>query len=235
MKIIPAILPSSFSAIEHGVSAVSGTVDTVQIDFVDGSFAPNKTWWFNGKDQDRLNEILSEEAGMPSWQSMNYEFDLMVNDPLSHLDTFIALGPSKIIFHAEGLDQEKILQYFETIPEIVRQTISFGIAVGIETDPKSIENLAPYINTVQCMGILDVGFQGQPFDERVYEQIKTVRALYPDKKIVVDGGVTEENAPKLILAGANQLVVGSAVFQSIDPRGTIQKLRKLCQNSASEN
>jgi ribulose-phosphate 3-epimerase len=236
MKIIPAILPASYRAIEQGVTSVRGAVDTVQIDFVDGTFAPNRTWWFNNKDTERLSAILREEEGLPEWEHMNYEFDVMLANPLEHMETFIALGPSKIIFHVEGLDEGAMLAYFTTIPEIVRTTISFGMALGIETDPAIIAPYLPYITTIQCMGILRVGFQGQPFDERVHDQIKKVRALYPDMIISVDGGVTMENAVELIHSGATELVVGSQVFGNIDPRGTIKKLITLCRKAtASEN
>lgn len=236
MKIIPAILPQTFRAIEGGIEKILGIADTVQIDFVDGHFAPNKTWWFNGNDREILDEILRQERGLPTWDCVNYEFDVMVRDPLSLIDTFIMLGPSKIIFHIESLDEEPTVQYFETLPEIVRTSISFGIALGVDADPKQILPYKDYIDTVQCMGIAKVGFQGQAFDERALEQIKAVRALFPEKTISVDGGVTAENAKKIIDSGATTLVVGSAIFQSNDPHGTIRELRSLWnQTTQSEN
>lgn len=135
MKIIPAILPMRYYDIRDGVEKVYVAVDTVQVDFVDGNFAANRTWWFNGKNEDTLAAFLSQEEGLPHWQEMNYEFDLMIKDPLSQIDTFIALGPSKIIFHIESLEQEKMLAYLEALPEIVRSTISFGMAINVDTDP----------------------------------------------------------------------------------------------------
>ncbi len=153
MKIIPAILPHSYYDIPHGVEKVFGAVDAVQIDFVDGHFASNRTWWFNNKNKDTLDTLLHEDEGLPHWDEMNYEFDLMVKDPLQYIDTFVALGPSKIIFHCEsfleGLDQEKILNYFETLPEIVRNTITFGMAIGVATDPQLLTPFVHYIDTIQ--------------------------------------------------------------------------------------
>jgi ribulose-phosphate 3-epimerase len=226
-KIIPAILPMRYYDIRDGVEKIYGAVDTVQIDFVDGHFATNRTWWFNNKNEDALAAFLSQEEGLPHWEDMNYEFDIMVKDPISHMEIFIALGPSKIIFHLESLEQEKMLSYLSSLPEIVRSTISFGIAIGIDTDPSGIEPYKEYIDTIQCMGIVNIGFQKQPFDERVIEQVKKVRALYPDKTISVDGAVSLENAQTLVNAGATSLVVGSAIFQSSDPHGTIQSFKKV--------
>lgn len=250
MKIIPAILPNKYSEIKNGVEKIVGAVKTVQIDFVDGTFAHNRTWLFNNKDLEVLESIQLEEEALPHWDEIDYEFDLMVQDPLEHIDTFIALGPAKIIFHVESFvgsaaaenAQEKIIAYFENLPEIVRTTISFGMAIGITTDPALIAPYIPYIKTIQCMGIENVGFQGQPFDERVYKQIETAHILYPDKKIAVDGGVTLENAARLIESGASNLVVGSVVFGNLDPRGTIEELKQIgktaCKTAAptqSEN
>ena len=237
MKIIPAILPTSFRAIDSAVEAVCSAVDTVQIDIVDGHFANNKTWLFNGKDEDVLDAIKREERGMPQWENMNYELDLMIRDPLEHIETIVALGPSKIIFHVESFAdthaQEKLVAFFESMPHIMKDTISFGMAIGIETDVSLIEPFFPHITTVQCMGILNVGFQFQPFDERVIDQITKVQALYPDMIISVDGGVTFETAPTLLKAGASELVVGSVVFQSHDPHGTIQMLKRLATHHDS--
>jgi ribulose-phosphate 3-epimerase len=226
MKIIPAILPLRYYDIKNGVEKIYGAADTVQVDFVDGHFATNRTWWFNNKNEDTLAAFLSEEEGLPHWEDMNYEFDLMVSNPIDHMEIFIALGPAKIIFHVESLEQEKMLAYFASLPEIVRSTIAFGIAIGIDTDPSLVAPYAQYIDTVQCMGIANVGFQGQPFDERVIEQVRKAHALFPDKIITVDGAVTLANAKSLAEAGASALVVGSAIFQSSDPHGTIQAFKK---------
>jgi ribulose-phosphate 3-epimerase len=237
MKIIPAILPMRYYDIRDGVEKVYVAVDTVQVDFVDGNFAANRTWWFNGKNEDTLAAFLSQEEGLPHWQEMNYEFDLMIKDPLSQIDTFIALGPSKIIFHIESLEQEKMLAYLEALPEIVRSTISFGMAINVDTDPSLVTPYLDYIDTIQCMGIANVGFQQQAFDPRTIEQVRKAKELFPDKHISVDGAVSLANAVQLAEAGADTLVVGSAVFLSDDIHGTIYKLQDVWQpeNSQSAN
>jgi len=232
MKIIPAILPKRYYDIEKAVAVVEGAASTVQIDFVDGFLAPNRTWWFNRKDEEILGEFEREERGLPNWENINYEFDLMVRDPLQHIDTFVMLGPSKIIFHLESFKQEEMLEYFQTLPEIVRSTIQFGIAIGIGTPPEDIAPYLPYVTTIQCMGIAAIGYQGQTFDDRVLEQIQKVKSLYPDKVIAVDGAVSTANIADLTSAGATQFIVGSSIFQNADPHGTIRMLKHLCKTAA---
>lgn len=229
-KIIPAILPSSFRAIEEGMEKVHDAVTNVQIDFVDGFFAPNKTWFFNGKDTDVIESLSREEEGLPYWDKIDYEFDLMIEKPFEKIDTLLPLGPSKIILHLESLEEQNAIAYFQNLPEIVRSTVSFGIAIGIHTDPENIKPYLEYINTVQCMGIEHIGLQGESLDERVLDKIKKVRTLFPNINISVDGGVNLDNAEMLVEAGADSLVVGSAIFQNGNPVGTILKLEDLCQS-----
>ncbi len=231
IEIIPAVLPQTYADIEKAVTAVHAIAPTIQIDFCDGKYVQSKTWWFNGKDVARKDAILSEQEGLPFWDSTNYEFDLMIEDPLTHIDTFIALGPSKIIFHKKSLSVEALLQYFETLPEVTRQVISFGIALQLDDDPKEIAPLVPYLRRIQCMGIEHIGSQGQPFTDKAVSMVKALHDLYGDKvRISVDGGVNESNIPALVAAGARRLVVGSAIFQSVDPHGTIEALQALANN-----
>ncbi len=231
IEIIPAILPQTYREIEQSVDLVHELAPTIQLDFCDGKYVQNKSWWFNGKDVQKKDSIVSEQEGLPFWDSTNYEFDLMVSDPLSHIDTFIALGPSKIILHKKSITVEALLQYFESMPDIVRQMISFGIALQVDDDPAEIAPLVPYLRRVQCMGIEHIGVQGQPFNEKTIEMVKKVHDLYGETlRISVDGGVNAENIPALVKAGARRLVVGSAVFQSIDPHGTIEMLQNIANS-----
>ncbi len=228
IEIIPAILPQTYTDIEKGVALVHELAPTIQIDFCDGKFVTSKTWWFNGKDVVRKDDILSEKEGLPFWDSINYEFDLMIEDPLSEIDTFIALGPSKIIFHLKTVSVEKLLAYFEGLSEVVHQTISFGVALQSDDDPASIAPLVPYLRRIQCMGITHIGAQGQPFNEAVIPFVAKLHALYGETvRIGVDGAVSPQNVKALVDAGARRLVVGSAIFQSIDPHGTIEALQEL--------
>jgi pentose-5-phosphate-3-epimerase len=88
IEIIPAILPKSYRELENSVDSVHSIAPTIQIDFCDGKYVESKTWWYNGKDIEKKDEILAEESGLPFWDSTNYEFDLMVADPLSQKKYF---------------------------------------------------------------------------------------------------------------------------------------------------
>lgn len=231
IEIIPAILPQTYREIEEGVNVVHELAPKIQIDFCDGKYVENKSWWFNGKDIQKKEEIISEKIGLPFWDSINYEFDLMVNDPLSQIDNFIALGPSKIIFHKKSVPIESLITYFDSLPEVTLQMISFGIAIELDDDPAEIAPLVPYLRRIQCMGIEHIGVQGQPFTDKAVTLVKKLFDLYGDKvRISVDGGVNKEAIPALVKAGATRLIVGSAIFQSIDPQGTIEELQNIANS-----
>ena len=97
IKIIPAILPNFYGDIERGVEKIQGSATTVQIDFVDGFYAPNRTWLFNHKSEDVLPKLLHEDMGLPEWETINYDFDLMIKEPLKQIDTFFLITPKLVI------------------------------------------------------------------------------------------------------------------------------------------
>jgi ribulose-phosphate 3-epimerase len=72
------------------------------------------------------------------------------------------------------------------------------------------------------------GFGGQSFIQNTYEKVRELRAMIDNKKletlIEIDGGVTLENTPKLLQAGADVLVAGSTVFGAEDPEAVIAKM-----------
>ena len=231
IEIIPAVLPQTYKEIEDAVNSVHSIAPTIQIDFCDGKYVESRTWWYNGKDVVKKDDIVSEKSGLPLWDSINYEFDLMVSDPLSQMDTFIALGPSKIIFHKKTISIEDLITYFDSLPEVTLQMISFGIAIELDDDPEEIKNLVPYLRRIQCMGIEHIGVQGQPFTDKAVTLVKKLSDLYGDKvRISVDGGVSEASIPALVTAGATRLVVGSVIFESTDPQGTIERLQAIANS-----
>ena len=98
-----------------------------------------------------------------------------------------------------------------------------GLAFNIDTPVE----IPAGVDFIQLMGIDRVGYQGQKFDEKVIEKIRATRVKYPDLPISIDGAVSLETAPMLIAAGANRLVIGSAIFESDNPIDAIAKFKSL--------
>ncbi len=227
IEIIPAIMPKSFEDLNEDLSLVSGLVSHVQIDVMDGVFVPSRSWPYVKNDDTKKSgiadpdfaQIVKEEGGFPLWEELDFEVDLMVSNPRVAVPEWIAAGAKRIIVHVESMSEPKaILQEIKsTLPSIDSFLYTeIGIALNPETPNEVVEPLivAELVDFVQFMGIQKIGFQGQPFDERVLEKISSLRAAHPDVTISVDGSVNMETAPRLVEAGANRLVIGSAIFES---------------------
>jgi len=230
IEIIPAILAKDYEEIKDKIALVRGIVLMVQIDFCDGVFVKNKTWPFTtgGVDDVKFKSILNEQEGMPFWEDIDFELDLMVADAVENFDIYMKLGPKRIVFHIEAVGDIKEFQDFlEGIDVYIRDAMQIGVAINTTTPIEQIFPLVNYIDFVQVMGIEKVGFQGQSFDDRVLNNIKILKEKFPDIIISVDGGVNFETAPKLIKAGADRLVAGSLILKSDDIRKTISGLESL--------
>lgn len=220
VHIIPAILPYTFGELTDKVELVKGFTKSLQVDVCDGQFVPNATWPYR-KHDDSFERIIHEEEGMPGWESIDYEFDLMVNKPEEVVEEWVTAGAARVILHAEAKgDIAEALVKLSGVVEV-------GLALNIDTPLDLIELHQERLNFIQLMGIDHIGFQHQAFDEKVLGKIKEVKAKYPDLAISIDGGVSLETAPKLIEAGADRLVIGSAIFNSDNPIDAIQQFKSL--------
>ena len=226
-EVTPAILVETFEEMREQLAKVVNVASTVQIDVCDGKFVSATTWPMRSDDA-HIEAILDEREGLPFWDTLDFEFDLMVANAHEHFEFFTRLGARRIVFHIEAeANKTKFQEFLESIDMYTREDIQIGIAINTTTP---IDELRPFISSVdfvQCMGIEHIGSQGEPFDQRVLEQIKSLRSTYPEIIISVDGSVNEDTAPLLVQAGANRLVVGSALMRSYDVRETIKSFEIL--------
>jgi ribulose-phosphate 3-epimerase len=220
MEIIPAILPQDFAELEDKVGLIKGATKTVQVDICDGHFVPNFTWPYKKKDN-TFEQMIREDEGLPAWESLDYEFDLMVDHPEKVVDDWVAIGAARVIIHIEAKGNVA-----EAVDNLAGR-IDVGLAINIDTPIDSLKPFADKIQFIQLMGIDNVGFQHQAFDDKVIERVKAVREAFPDLPISVDGGVSLDNATDLIDAGADRLVVGSAIFAAENPLSTIAEFQGL--------
>lgn len=229
IEIIPAIMPKGIEDIKTKIGLISDLVSIVQLDLMDGDFVPDTTWPYNGNDDYQFEQILAEEEGLPFWDRIDFEFDLMVRDSEKQFDTFIKMGAKRVVFHLEAESSEPgaFKDFIEGIDIYTREILKIGISIENDTPIESIYPFLNHVDFVQLMGIKKIGFQGEEFDERVLDRIRTLRSQYKDLSISVDGSVNLETAPKIIEAGANMLVVGSAIWKSEDPRAVVSALKNL--------
>lgn len=220
VEIIPAIMPKDYEDLDEKMSLFVNVVSMVQLDIMDGKFVPARTWPYP-RDV-HFEAIVAEEEGMPRWEDIDFEADLMIENPELAVSKWVSAGARRIIVHVESMvDFEKIR---ESVPVGL---IELGLAINTTTPLSAIEPYIDRIDFVQCMGIARIGFQGEEFDERVLENVRALRAKYPELPISIDGSVNFDTARALVEAGATRLVSGSAILEADDFVGAIAQLKDL--------
>lgn len=247
IEIIPAFMPRTFEELREQMERFVGLVETVQIDVMDGVFVGNRSWPYgsthstnsgqagspqDSEDKNVLRDLVEGGDTIPFWEDIDFEADLMIANPEQEIANWISYGASRVIVHIESVtDMDFIIAEVKDslngkqLDGEEERRIEIGIALNIDTPNKTIEPWIYAVDFIQCMGIAKIGFQGQPFDERVISKIEDLRELNPDVTISVDGGVNFESASKLVAAGATRLVSGSTILESDDPISTIERLK----------
>lgn len=221
MEIIPAILPKNFDEIEEKTLMVKGLVDFVQVDICDGKFVPSVTWPYKKKDED-FEDIIQEKRGMPLWEDIDYEFDLMIKDPTEHdARQWLSAGATRIVLHAESSPDLTL------VIAVLYGLVEIGLSLNIQTPLNVIDKYIDKISYIQFMGITKVGFQGQAFDPRVLTKIEESKERYSSLPVQVDGGISLATARDIEEAGAERLVAGSAIFESENPAEIIRKFKSI--------
>jgi len=260
MEIIPAVIPQSKKDLRDHIEKVHRVVPIMQIDVCDGRFVSSVSWPYvsvAGKGAGsssgakalahaRSAETVDAELqsfmgdGLPYWEDLDYEIDMMVDDPVREIERWIAVGAKRLVLHVKSLEKDGMSLgdgldiFFSTLEKehgyVDAKHFDFfelGAALSIDTP---VETLAPYIDKfhfIQLMGIDTIGFQGQHFDEKVLDKIREAKRLFPDVPVSVDGGVSLDTAGELIDAGANRLVAGSAIFKSPSIADAVNALKML--------
>src|SRR3989338_8837842 len=220
IEIIPAIMPKDYEHLDEMMSLFVNVVPLVQLDIMDGKFVPARTWPYP-KDT-HFDAIVAEEEGMPSWENIDFEVDLMIENPEFWVQKWVTAGASRIIVHVESMKDFGVIR--DAVPEGL---IELGLAINTTTPLSALDPYLDRIDFVQCMGIAKIGFQGEIFDERVLDHIRALRTACPDLTISVDGSVNFETARALVDAGATRLVSGSAILESGDISHAIIDLQNI--------
>ena len=215
MKLIaPSMLASDFGKLEEEILMVNNSkADWFHIDVMDGVFVPNISFGTP------ILNVLKKCAKKP------LDVHLMIVNPDNYLEKFAELGSSVLTVHAEACTH-----LHRTVQKIKSLKMKAGVAINPHTPISSLESIINEIDLV-CVMSVNPGFGGQSFIENTYQKVDDLKSLINKKNskalIEIDGGVTSENAKKLVEKGADVLVAGSFVFKSDNPSETISTLSNL--------
>ena len=205
MKFItaPSVLSADFSCLESEIKKIEQITDSwVHIDVMDGHFVPNLTF----------GPCVVKSIRKKT--NLFFDAHLMVDNPSSLIKDFADAGVNAITFHIEETHFPLRL-----IDEIRTLGLKVGVSLNPATPLSSVYNLLHLIDVLLIMSV-EPGFSGQKFIPFSIDKIQEADKIRKDKNlhflISVDGGVNQDTAEKVLLSGADVLVMGSFFFKN-DP------------------
>ncbi|UCE24202.1 MAG: ribulose-phosphate 3-epimerase [Candidatus Zixiibacteriota bacterium] len=210
VKIAPSVLGADFAKLGEEIrDADKSGVDLFHLDIMDGHFVPNIS--FGPAIVKTINGLTDKFL----------DVHLMLAQPEKYFEPFVKAGSDSITFHLEVHPDPT--RYAEELK-------SMGIEAGLSVNPDTpAEKVLPYLEHFDLLLVMSVfpGFGGQSFIETALDTVAVARKHVDDNnlstKIAVDGGVDASNAARVVEAGADILVMGSAFFNS-DERGALVKM-----------
>lgn len=190
--------------------------DYFHIDVMDGQFV----------EKDTYQKMLEYSSYIKRISNLPLDVHLMVEDVKQGIEDFMAVEPNQITFHYEAChNKDEVMQFINMIKNCNSRV---GISVKPETKVEEIYEFLPYIHTVLVMTV-EPGKGGQTYLSDMTSKIETLKKYCLEKgfevQIEVDGGINLKTAPLVKKAGADVLVVGTAILMANDYSVIINELK----------
>jgi ribulose-phosphate 3-epimerase len=212
IRIAPSILSADFARLGDEIRAVQNSgADLIHVDVMDGHFVPN------------LTIGAPVVAALRRVTDLPLDVHLMIESPERHVEAFAEAGADIITFHVEAST------HLHRTLQLIR---GCGKRVGVSLNPHTSEHSLRYVleqlDLVLVMSV-NPGFGGQAFIDAILPKLEALRTMIDVSgrqiDLEVDGGIKEGTARKVVDAGADVLVAGSAVFGAASYAQAIERLR----------
>lgn len=216
VRVAPSLLAADFSRLKDEIAGVEAVgAEVLHLDIMDGHFVPNLS--FGVPVIEKIRPV----------SKMFFDAHLMIADPLRYVEPFIKAGSDHITFHIEVVEDAR---------PVIERIRSLGASVGVCLNPDTpVSAIEPILGEVDMVLVMSVwpGFGGQAFIEKVLPKCGELRErLGSGQRLEIDGGIDRETIVRVVQAGCDTLVSGSAVFGQSDPAVALGELTRLA-NEAS--
>ena len=217
IRIAPSILSANYAALGDDIRKVEDAgAHLLHVDVMDGHFVPNIT------------------IGPPVVKSIRkvtrlpLDVHLMITDPDKYIPAFADAGAAMLTIHVEAT-----VHLDRTLNFIRSQNVLVGVSLNPATPVCSVQHVLGLADMLLIMTV-NPGFGGQKFIPYTLEKVRQARRMIEEGNhrcvIEVDGGIDIETAPKVIKAGAEVLVAGSAIFNAPDPGRKVTELLEVARS-----
>ena len=213
MRLAPSLLSADPADFGGALTLYErGGADLIHFDVMDGHFVPNLSFGIP------VLKALHARTRLP------FDVHLMVANPDRLLDDYLKAGAARVAVHWEAtthLDR--------TLDHIRQAGAKAGVAVNPATPVELLIDALPRLDYVLLMSV-NPGFGGQAFLPRALDKARRLREMIAGAglaaEIAMDGGIDRGNIARVVAAGVEVCIVGSAIFAGGDPLANMSELRE---------